>query len=145
MGIRQTVILDISASLANTALLTKQPGPRLFRKPWADWIWSGRTLVISNPKKTNSVHIWHRGIREDSSKKQKIEDIPLTKAKKKKKRILKKKVPYTPSLWICDQHNFSQIWLVLCLILINGNQLCLKFSRLLVRYRTPRCPSLHTL
>lgn len=33
MGIRQTVILDISASLVKTALLTKQPEPRLFRKP----------------------------------------------------------------------------------------------------------------
>lgn len=145
MGIRQTVILDISASLANTALLTKQPGPRLFRKPWADWIWSGRTLVISNPKKTNSVHIWHRGIREDSSKKQKIEDIPLTKAKKKKKRIKKKSSLHSQLVNLWSTQFFTDLTRPLCLILINGNQLCLKFSRLLVRYRTPRCPSLHTL
>lgn len=53
--------------------------------------------MISNPKKTNSVHILHRGIREDSSKKQKIEDIPLTKAKKKKRGLKKKKFLTLPA------------------------------------------------
>lgn len=57
--------------------------------------------MISNPKKTNSVHIRHRGIREDSSKKQKIEDIPLTKAKKKRKRGFKKKKKFL-TLPVCE-------------------------------------------